>query len=685
MKTSKTGSRVGSLSLAMSALLCAAAFAATPYEVYNSPKRVNSLVYEAPTYHHAATVAAFRGKVYVAWNGNLYSSKEGDPGQVIMLRSSDDGGLHWSDTVIPFVHEYRALDEKSGKAVDAQPGNADDDRKIPLVSAREWQPALIVFHDRLLMFWGQDRNAPGSSLMMSELESDGGQWRSHEMRFKSDGTPYLVPVMHGGRDLADLADSPLVSFGGPGSAKIVGAEAYQGLAGLKLLPAPHQVAVVKGPKGEQVLAVASILEETSGDWANHAVKIPAVFTTTDLVHWSMSVVPLRQGERDFLASAAPNASLLSAWEPNVFQDAAGNLELLFRINLAPRANPAAAVPGNGFRVAEAHGRWSGSTAVEWSAPRVLDYDMPVSRSSVVYAPASHRWVLVQDHAVQGGSYEAGGRLAFNTEKYEPWARENMTAFFSLRGEDDFLSGLNLSSKTEEQGVELVHYPYAAMDGDELLVAYSSHRREPSCKGEKVAAAPMASCHDAIHFTRVRELPDPNRLYVYPNHFARYFAYGASRPQEKTYGFDGTVLTLIGRGSAGIETPGDAGCIHMRFKVEGDMPGEAARPLISFGRTPDRLAAVGVGVARQGPGYVLTVNGRRASDQELRAGQWADETVCYNYTAHSIAVDGRDFALGNAMNRHSYLGDPSLAKASEAHWPNIAFDLSQTRWTRNRAE
>ena len=81
------------------------------YQVYNNPQRLSSLVIEDPHYHHAATVAQFGNRVFVAWNGNNYNSSEGQPGQVIMLKTSDDDGAHWSRTIVPFSTTYRALAE----------------------------------------------------------------------------------------------------------------------------------------------------------------------------------------------------------------------------------------------------------------------------------------------------------------------------------------------------------------------------------------------------------------------------------------------------------------------------------------------------------------------------------------------------------------------------------------------
>ena len=56
------------------------------------------------------------GIIYVAWNGHLYNNLEGQPGQVIMKKSSMDQGMTWSKLKIPFVKKVNA--DLNGYATD---------------------------------------------------------------------------------------------------------------------------------------------------------------------------------------------------------------------------------------------------------------------------------------------------------------------------------------------------------------------------------------------------------------------------------------------------------------------------------------------------------------------------------------------------------------------------------------
>ena len=288
------------------------------YQIYGAPKRDDGEVYRGEGYHHASTVARVGSTTYVAWNGNLYNSSEGQPGQVILLSQSGNGATGtWSAPQIPFVRAYRALDERFG-AIDAAPGAADDDHRIRQTSSRQWQPGLIVFNGKLIMFWGLDRTTAGAAMMMSVAEPDLLQWRSHELHFNAaDGTPYMVPIENVGASTFVPPQDPATLLIQDGMAKAypnargvssvptdlnindisssyLDAEALDGetpvtmpvsLRGHRLLPFAGQPVVIHPLGGVPLLAVPIILEQTAVDWNNLAVKIPALLTTTDLVSW----------------------------------------------------------------------------------------------------------------------------------------------------------------------------------------------------------------------------------------------------------------------------------------------------------------------------------------------------------------------------------------------------------------
>jgi len=691
--------RLGALRFAAAFGLLAAALqgavgAPLSYQVYNSPKRIASVVLEDPHYHHAATVAQYGSRVYVAWNGNDYNASEGQPGQVIMLRTSDDDGATWSKTTIPFSKAYRALDDQLKKGVDAAPGDADDNHKVHNPAARQWQPALTVFKGKLLMFWGMDRDAEGSAMMMSVLEPDGRQWRSNELHFKGDGSPYFVPEIDG---QAGKSDDPS-SLSIPGRyPKILGADTIPtairlndippallkaenaagpqiSLQGQRLVPSSNQAAVLRLKDGTEVLAVSAILEQTSVDWNNLAVKIPAVLTTTDLQTWQMSVVPLKPGGADLLGHARGDLGLVSAWEPTVNVDHLGNFHMEFRLNLPPRTAGGGDPDSNGTRSAGVIGSFEPGVGVHWKEAHRADFDLAVSRSTITKLPGDLRWVMAGNNNVQGASYDGRGIPVFRAEKFEPWARENLTLFFSTRGDDDFVAGLNVSGDLDAHGVEEVHYPYiqsAAIGGkgDDLLVVFSTHRREPSCKGGN--PNPRA-CHDSIRFVRIKELPDPKAPAIYPNHFARYFSYGRPRPQDKVYSLKENLLTLVDRGSAGIETAGNDGCMNLRFRLDGAVADGDVRPIVSFGRTSDRVGAIGL-VVRGGRLFL----GEKPIGNPVAPGAWNDVRVCYDYAAGRLSAGGVDWTLGPGnLSQRTYLGDQTLAKR-DRRLPDLSFDLAGT--------
>jgi hypothetical protein len=695
--------------LAWASLTSAGAAPALPYKVFNSVQRVQSTVFEDRNYHHAATVAEFNGRIYVAWNGNLYNSTEGQPGQVIMLRGSDDGGRSWSDLKIPFVREYRALDESLGKAVDAAPGSADRNRRVRLTSARQWQPALVAFRNDLMMFWGQDRGRAGSALMMSTLEPGTGQWRSSELHFRPNGVPVFTSASSEERDGAEPGDPPFLTIEASPAltkrASILGLESLpqtlrisnriapahragdptgaadpsdlRNLLGQRLLPSPQYATVLTDKEGGHLLAVTVILQQVDGDWNNEAVKVPAVLTTRDMVSWQLSIVPLASGGRDFLGDPRGDVGWVSAWEPSVTMDAAGKVEMLFRLNLAPREAGGQAPSSKGYRMARSTGVLLPTGGVAWSVPRMVDIDVPTSRGQVLRRGTLDRWVMIHNNNVQGTAYRAGDSPVFASEKYEPWARSNLSVFFSTRGTEDYTAGLNLSAQTETPGVELVHYPYAQSvtrpnGSDEILLAYSTHRRTPACALRKIGADSQ-TCHDSIQFVRLSGLPDPSGAFIYPNQFAKHFDYGKSGRQEKTYGLHEGHLTLFNRASAGIDTFGTAGCVAMRFKLESELPRSVSRPVISFGRSADRSRALGLSVERDDRQNFLALAGRRLP-LNFAPGQWRTTSVCYDLEKNTLTAEGVTINVDEALVPRAYLGDSTL-KRLDGKLPDITFDLA----------
>jgi hypothetical protein len=288
-----------------------------------------------------------------------------------------------------------------------------------------------------------------------------------------------------------------------------------------------------------------------------------------------------------------------------------------------------------------------------------------------------RWAMVANHLVQGATYDGGPAPQFRAEHFEPWARENMTVFFSTRGDDDFVAGLNISGKIDEPGVEMVHYPYVQSasvggSGDDLLIVYSTHRREKSCVGGRGAPA---ACHDSIRFLRLRDMPDPKRPAIYPNHFARYFGYGQATPQAQTYSVSNNQLTLLDRGSAGIETQGDTGCINLRFKWDGALGANDTRPVLAFGRSADRASPVGLVLRGTGGGAKLMLGDKPVAD--VARGAWTATRVCYDLARGRLTDGAAVLDLGaGKLDPRSYLGDNTLARRN-GRLPDLVIDVAAT--------
>lgn len=672
---------------------------ALPYQVYSNPKRIDASVFEDEHYNHAAAVAQYGSRVYVAWNGNRHNIAEGQAGQVIMLSTSDDGGRHWSSPILPFVREYRASDTRLKQVVDAAPGNADDNHKVRYAGANaiQWQPSLTVFRNKLLMFWTVGRFTEGAALLMSELEPDGQQWRTKELHFKEDGTPYFLAQINSQAPVT--SDPPVLSADAAARyVKIVGAqEAIPGqirladvsakllmaegavpgiinLAAQKFVLSPNQATVVKDKDSNDVLVVSCILLQTAVDWSI-AVKIPALLTTTDGERWQLSLVPIPVGEKGLLSDERGDIGIISAWEPTTVVDRRGDFQMLMRLLLPPKTATNLIPVGTGFRVANASGRYEPGVGVHWSPVRLSNIDIPSTRSGTARIVQQDRWVMVANHYPQNVVYE-GNIPKFKYEKSDLWSRNNMELFFSTRGEDDYLAGINISGNIADPGKEIVHYPVVQSasvggKGGDMLVAYSTHRRETSCTrfgGEERA------CHDSIQFSRIMELPDPKRPAIYPNQLARYFSFGKSVPQEQSFRFVNNVLTLHDRASAGIETWGSSGCVKLRFQLDGVLPLNDERPILSFGRTPNRAAPIGL-VVRNVGGNIQGVLGKKMLALSPDSDGWMSTRVCYDYGSGKLSANGVEYDLGpGKLLKQSYLGDPTIARHDRV-LPDLHLDIS----------
>jgi hypothetical protein len=296
---------------------------------------------------------------------------------------------------------------------------------------------------------------------------------------------------------------------------------------------------------------------------------------------------------------------------------------------------------------------------------------------------------VQNHDVQGVSYNAAEVPQFINEKYMPFSRTNMTVFFSSRGNGDYVGGLNISryqrpgtkQYVDEPSVEMVHYPDAlvvpAVDGHEqLFMVFSTHRRVGVCAWD----GNLDACADSIQFVRLNDLPVAGQPAIYPNHFAFAFDFGSGQTQDAVYSYthdeNQNVLTLINRGSAGIETTGNKGVINLSFKLNAALLAGESRPVISFGRSGARTAINGLRLTLNTRGSYDLVMGSMVIRTGLELQSWIRISLNYDYSAKTISVEGYPAYFMSSMNRRVYLGDPTLSHAGRA-LPNLTFDLRNT--------
>jgi hypothetical protein len=375
---------------------------------------------------------------------------------------------------------------------------------------------------------------------------------------------------------------------------------------------------------------------------------------------------------DLLQSPRGDLGLVTAWEPTLALDANGNVRVEFRINLAPLTAAGTPASSGGWRAGSAVGVIQPDGRISFSQAHHVDLDVPASRASMTKLPGQQRWVMAANHMVQGVAYQGSVAPSFPSDTYQPWAREDLSLWFSTRGGDDFVSGVDVSAPLGVPGLELVHYPAVQAVGNALAVAYSLRRRDVTCG---TPAATLAGCHDAIQYVRIGGLPDAAKPAVYPNAFASYFTYGHATPQTRSSTLAPGVLTLNGRGSAGIETPGTTGCVSLRFRLEAPLAAGDVRPVFSFGRSTDRAHAMGLQLRGMAGGQMELLLGSVVVQTRLAPGLWISAPMCYDFVQRKLWSGTAVWNLGAATPSYrSYLGDDTLAWRA-LPMPDLSFDLA----------
>ena len=107
-------------------------------------------------YNHMASVEWFDGKFYAVWGGNPNTHRESQPGQVLLLSTSEDFA-HWTDPV-----EFVGLGAEN-----------------PVVDPKgvQWQPNLLNYYDEeLWCLWCNAKSEKSGTYFSRLSKKPGARW-----------------------------------------------------------------------------------------------------------------------------------------------------------------------------------------------------------------------------------------------------------------------------------------------------------------------------------------------------------------------------------------------------------------------------------------------------------------------------------------------------------------------------
>ncbi len=283
-------------------------------------------------------------------------------------------------------------------------------------STIEWQPNLVVVGNQLWCTWN------ATDTYISKLTSPSGKWTNY--RFEFDGpNPYIsttiIGAATGGRSTRATFDGLTDWFGFPSQNPIVLS------SGVVVCPLTFQSATLS----TQTTALSAF---------TRALKFSALLKSSNGTDWSITRIDT-SAFGDFCA-----------WEPFVVEDPVGHVYLYTR-NLDAR------VSDPDFMLAAVS--TDGSDTFE---PAISTKMLVPSTRGFARRITNKRWLMTHVDHPQNSNHTADQSLSQNV-------RRNGALFFSRRGGEDFIPGVNFSGHDSS-----MNYPQFIIGPDEkIYINYTS--------------------------------------------------------------------------------------------------------------------------------------------------------------------------------------------------------------------
>lgn len=330
----------------------------------------------------------------------------------------------------------------------------------------------------------------------------------------------------------------------------------------------------------------------------------------------------------------------AVWEPHLYEQADGTLRIVVR-NMTRSRN----------KIAQNNILTTTGSGVEKGSVLRMEHDLkPMQIETISERPQ----VMVPE--TPGGHFVMLHHdVIANQVVYAN--RENLAAYFSRSGGDDFVAGTSLTPRGE-----IASYAQGLLHDGNLYVAYTSGATYEPRSIHAITVSPLPSAENYYIFPRRKEIMDmreTRRPVSWQRHNSNYVY---EVPKQETNGAK-SFLVVEERGVAGVDTDtcdlgaGEALEVVLPFTVD-KMPDWGNLILCSFGDgTPVR---VGIPSNRDGVLYVQADEGWVPALQLPEGTLTATLRMKFGADAFSIAVDGGEAKVFQNPERQSsarfYLGD-----------------------------
>jgi hypothetical protein len=320
-------------------------------------------------------------------------------------------------------------------------------------STVEWAPEFVVVGSELWCLW-----LGGTSAFLSKLTSPTGKWTNYRFEFIGSNQVFLSSTISGaataGRSLRLTVSGVSDYYCFPTQNPIV---LSSGVVACPVVFRSESVAM-----SSQTTAVSEFIR---------AKKFAAILKSTDGVSWSMTAI-----DSTSFGDFCP-------WEPYVVENAAGHVHVFIR-----NINTLAADPDMQLVARSLDG---GNTFAPATSTKML---VPSSRGFARRITPS-RWLLT--HADHRQDSDQTPNQGFGTH-----GRTNGALFFSRRGVDDFIPGVNFSGVDSS-----MNYPQHIVGPDNKLhINYTSGTGGLIRRSLRVVTV---------------DLPDDTKAYVHPRSVAKF--------------------------------------------------------------------------------------------------------------------------------------------------------------------